>query len=121
MAFRFTHQRDSQKRRPSDHVSAEGPSQVLVGLPLALQRWRGFRIRTLDETGEHLLCLNLSRDVPCASCDENQRIYLGKAVFFVTEASQKSQRIEERNARGVNRFGLLNRIRLYSDLDWNEV
>ena len=37
----------------------------------------------------------------------------------MTNASQESQRMEERNTRGVNRFGFLNRIRLYSDLDWN--
>ena len=56
---------------------------------------------------------------PLRSCYENQRIYMEKAVFFVTKASQESQRMEERNTRGVNRFGFLNRIRLYSDLDWN--
>jgi len=75
----------------------------------------------LDETGEHLLCLSVGRGVPCGPCYENQRIYLGKAVFFVTKATQESQRIEERNTRGVNRFGFLNSIRLYSDLDSNEV
>src|SRR5215472_13595578 len=45
LAFWFTLQRDSQKRRPSDHASAEGPSQVRGGLPLARQRVNGFCIR----------------------------------------------------------------------------
>jgi len=75
----------------------------------------------LDETGEQLLCLSVGRGVPCGPCDENQRIYLGKAVLFVTNASQGPQRMEERNTRGVNRFGFLKRIRLYSVLDPNEV
>ena len=88
---------------------------------LALLRFHRLRVRTPDETSEHLLCLSFSRDVPCAPCYENQRIYIGKAVFFVTKASQESQRMEERNTRGVNRFGFLNRIRSYSDLDSNEV
>jgi len=39
----------------------------------------------------------------------------------VRNASQESQRMEERNTRGVTRFGFLKRIRLSSELDWNEV
>jgi len=83
----FTHHRGNQREDPSDHAFAEGPSQMLVVLPLALQRWQGFRVRTLDETGTHLLCLSVGRDVLCGPCYENQRIYMGKAVLFVRKAS----------------------------------
>ena len=75
----------------------------------------------LDETGEHLLCLSFSRGVPCAPCYENQRIYIGKGLDVVRNASQESQRMEERNTRGANPIAFPQWIRFYSDLDLNEV
>jgi len=110
-----------KREQLSEHTAAQGPSQVLGVLPLALLRVDGLLLRNLDETAEHLLCLSFSRDVPYAPCYEDQQIYIGKTVFFVTKASQESRRIEERNTRGANPFAFPQWIRFYSDLDLNEV
>ena len=79
------------------------------------------RVRNREERNRYLLCLSFGRDVPCEPCYENQLIYRRKTVFFVTNASQESRRIEERNTRGANPFAFPQWIRFYSDLDLNEV